>query len=79
MNGTRLGEAGALSPTRELRHGDILQIGVDYASERDAYGHVDNRFKSGQCMVLYGYKAKSLFSTSEESKSKYIFTFSNFY
>lgn len=59
VNGTRIGEAEAISKPRELRHGDILQIGVDYASEKDYNGNIPDRLKCGQCIVLYGYKARA--------------------
>lgn len=58
MNGTRLGEAEKITPPRDIKHGDIIQIGVDYSSEADPYGKVPDAYKCVQCMALYGYKAR---------------------
>jgi len=58
VNGTRLGDAETISSPKELKHGDILQVGVDFATERDPYGNVPEKFRSAQCIALYGYKAK---------------------
>lgn len=58
VNGTRIGVADAISPPRELHHGDVIQIGTDLGSEADAYGRVPDNFRSVQLMVLYGYKAR---------------------
>lgn len=58
VNGTRVSAEGLMSLPRELKHGDILQIGVDVAAEADPYGTVPVQFRAGMCLALYGYKAR---------------------
>ncbi len=66
VNGTRLSQPEQLSTPKELKHGDIVQIGVDLTSEADPYGQIPNKFKSGQCMALYGYKTRASVPSQRE-------------
>jgi hypothetical protein len=67
VNGTRIGTPDTISAPRELRHGDVLQIGTDLGSEADAYGRVPDTFRSVQLLALYGYRARLSVPAKDES------------
>lgn len=56
VNGAAVAAGG--QPT-ELRHGDIVQFGVDIASEVDPFRQLAAGFRAAQCLVLYGYPAQA--------------------